>query len=351
MSRRWIDKDFGALRVSRIKSTLSLVLSRRMRCAVRYDATVVRRGLVVCLVVGACSAKLGNQGSDGATPPKDSGSGGSDSGASGSDGGMLPDGPLPAWSMPTWVQSAGGSNEYIDNETLSSDQLEMYFCVLEGSGAYKQLWMMSRPTVADAWGTPAALGSDFNTPAVTSESPRLTPDNLTLYWGHNGSIWYAQRATEQTPWTVMGAFAQVNVTGQYQKWMAVCTNNATDYFMVSRSNGSDYDLYEGQIGSGTGTLATELDIGSDQISTFLSADCLTTYYASDGSANGNTEIYMATRATPTSTWSTPTQVTAFDSATTDKDPWISPDQLTFYLASTRFTGTNAGNRAVYMSTR
>jgi Tol biopolymer transport system component len=150
---------------------------------------------------------------------------------------------------------------------------------------------------------------------------------------------------------VQGAVAQVNVNGQYQKWLAVCESGGTDYFMVSRSNGNDYDLYEGQLGgdNGSGALVTELNVGSNQISTFLSQDCLTTYFASD--ASGNTQIYTAQRATPTSTWSTPTEVMTFDTATTDKDPWMSTDQLTFYFDSEQFTGTNAGNRAVYVSTR
>jgi hypothetical protein len=307
---------------------------------------VLGRGLLACLLIGACSARLGDQS---LAAPTDSAANGTDSAA--------------GWSEPQWVQAAGGSNEYIDNQTLSSDQLEMYFCV-QGVAqvqttqeAYKQLWMMSRAAVTDQWGTPAALGSDFNTPAfvnnfvLTEESPRLSTDDLTLYWGRQGNIFYAQRGTRQGPWTVMGPLGQVNVAGHYQKWLAVCGNK----FIVSRGpqNGSSMDLYEGQLGSGNGpgTLVTEMNVGSNQISTFLSADCLTTYFASDASGANDFQIYTATRSTPTSTWSTPAAVMTFDTATTDKDPWMSNDGLTFYFASTRFTGPNAANRAVYMSTR
>lgn len=262
---------------------------------------------------------------------------------------------LPAWTTPAAVPGANNSAMNIDDETLSNSELEMYFGIVSTTlaGEPKQLWMMTRATVNDAWGSATEMGSAFNAAAVgsgdapTEESPRLAPNDLTLYWGRDGNIYYATRATTSDPWTVQGALTQVN-TGVYGKWLAVCDNN---YFMIARDNGSDgYDLYEGQLGgaNGAGTIATELNSADNEISTFLSNDCLTTYFASNRS--GATQIYTATRTAVGDTWTTPTEFTTFDGASDDEDPWMSNDQLTFYFASERFGGTNT-NKGVYSSTR
>jgi hypothetical protein len=312
---------------------------------------VGRFSLLVCLVASACSAKLGGQSSDGPTAPVIDGPVHVDAAI---DSPMVD--ALPAWSAPAAVPGANAPTMNIDDETLSNSQLEIYFGIIDDSltGDPKQLWMMSRPTVNDAWGSAMELDSAFNAPAVgsgdapTEEGPRLTPNDLTLYWGRDGTIYAATRTTTSDPWTVQGPVTQVNTAGEYGKWLAVCDNG---YFMISRANGSNgQDFYEGQLGgnNGPGTVVTELNSTANETSTFLSNDCLTTYFAS--SRSGSSQIYTATRPTVASTWTTPTEVATFDTATDDEDPWISNDQLTFYFASTRFGGTN-DNKGVFVSTR
>jgi len=229
-----------------------------------------------------------------------------------------------------------------DNETLSSTMTEMYFTIVDQSitGNPKQMWLMTRATTADPWSAPSRFDV-VNTP-VQTESPRLSPDDLTLYFGRDGNIFTTTRAAVDQHWAAPTALASVN-TGAYVKWMAVCDGG---YFMLSRDNGtSGQDLYEGQLGE-AGTNVTELSSAGSEISTFLSNDCLTTYFASD--RDGSTQMYASTRASVSSPWSTPGMVTDFGPGSTNKDLWTSIDDNTAYFASIR---DGAKLRSVYVSTR
>jgi Tol biopolymer transport system component len=131
----------------------------------------------------------------------------------------------------------------------------------------------------------------------------------------------------------------VSTSTAYEKWLAVCTGS---YFLVARAG----DLYEGQLGQ-AGTAAAELNSTASETSTYLSPDCLTTYFAS--ARGGTTQLYTATRTAVDQPWTTPVEVTDADDAgaTTDnEDPWISPDLRTFVFASNR-----GGTEDVYITTR
>jgi hypothetical protein len=246
------------------------------------------------------------------------------------------------WGPPEKVPGASDPTLDTDNETLNSTMTEMYFTIVDQSitGTPKQMWMMTRATTADPWSTPSRFET-VNTP-VQTESPRLSPDDLTLYFGRNGSIYTTTRTAVGQPWAAPTALASVN-TGGYAKWMAVCDDG---YFMLSRDNGANgQDLYEGQLGE-AGTNVAELNSSQSEISTFLSNDCLTANFASD--RNGSTQMYTSTRASVSSPWSAPTMVTDFGSGSTNKDLWISIDGNTAYFASIR---DGAKLRSVYVSTR
>ena len=248
-----------------------------------------------------------------------------------------------AWSPPAAVPGASDPTLDTDNETVNSTLTEMYFTIVDTSisGHPKQLYVMTRANATASWGAPTALDV-VNTP-VQTETPRLSPDDLTLYFGRNGDIYTTTRSAVGAAWSTPQALASVN-TSAYEKWMAVCDGG---YFMVSRDNGAvqGQDLFEGQLGE-VGTAVTELNSRQNEISTFLSKDCLTAYFASDRS--GSTQMYTATRPAIGMSWTSPTEVTDFGMAGTNKDAWLSIDTRTFFFASIRDGDTL---RAVYTSTR
>ncbi|NVB84857.1 MAG: hypothetical protein HOV81_41185 [Kofleriaceae bacterium] len=294
-----------------------------------------RRLLLGILLISACKAEL----ADGPADASDT-SGGSDSGSNnvstdaGTDG-MMPLGP---WSTPQLVPG-GNSAADEDDITLSSNKLELYF--KRDDGGNINLYMMTRATPTSAWGPPTALGN-LNT-ANDEESPRLSPDDLTMYFGRGGDIFKSTRATVGGTWPAATAVGVLNTTAN-EKWAAVCSNG---YVIVSRANGGNaQDLYEGTITTGANTLLTQLNTTQNEQGTFLSADCLALYFQS--SRNGaQFDIYMSTRTTTTSAWSNPTVLTDFNTAgANEEDPWISTDQRLFAFAS-----NSGGNKNLYISTR
>ncbi len=248
--------------------------------------------------------------------------------------------PLGPWSTPAPVPGASTATLNEDDPTLSSTATEMYFAVVGGAGD-KQLYMMTRASTSDPWITPATkMDATFNT-ATQQESPRLSPDDLTLYFGRNGDIYSATRGSVGGTWSTPQIVPTIS-TAAYEKWLAVCANN---HFMVSRANGNNgQDLFEGDLGS-AGTAVASLNSGANEISTFLSPDCLTVYFSSNRS--GQTQMYTSTRAAVTDAWPAPTEVDNFGAATDNEDAWLSPDTRTFVFATVR-GGTT---KDIYISTR
>jgi len=248
---------------------------------------------------------------------------------------------LGAWSTPAPVPGASSTANAEDDVTMNAAATELIYAVSVAGN--KDLYVMTRPTRNDPFGAPAALAS-FNT-AGTEESPRLSPDDLTIYFGRDGNIFSAMRSAVGSPWGPATVVTGSGDTALYEKWLAVCNGN---HFMVSRDNGTaqGQDLFEGTLGT-AGTVATILNSTKSEISTYLSPDCLTVYFASNRGTQ--TAIYMSTRTSMAAPWATPTIVgTPFDSGTDNEDAWISTDQRVFVFASVRGAATT---KDVYISTR
>jgi hypothetical protein len=247
------------------------------------------------------------------------------------------------------IAIAGADTPAVDQEdcTVSSHQTELYFRKAGAAGDNDLFWM-TRATSSDPWTQPAVAVPNVNTTPASEESPRLSIDDLTLYFGRGGDIYMAQRAATTDPWGTPTAVTEVNTTA-YEKWMATSQGN---YFIVSRSvsrgTTSDQDLFVGKLdGTDPGTLAAELSLPTyNEISSYLSPDCLTVLFASNRS--GKTEIYTATRPDPTSPFGPVTVYDYWGTASDNEDAWMSADQRTIVFASIRNGDTQ---KAVYYSTR
>ena len=85
---------------------------------------------------------------------------------------------------------------------------------------------------------------------------------------------------------------------------------------------------------------------------FLSSDGLSLYFVADStSGNGDTDIWVTTRATASGAFSSPRPFPSLNSTKDDARPWFSADDLTIYFASNR-AGTGAqGDFDIWMATR
>jgi|HubBroStandDraft_6_1064221.scaffolds.fasta_scaffold209441_3 hypothetical protein len=306
---------------------------------------VMVRCLAICALMCACDARLGqiqNNATGGDAAP---GSSSNDGGTDGQMGVAPPDAPLGPWGTPAIISTAADAGDNVDDCTMSSDTLDLLYAVQQQNASTKQLWEMTRASASAAWGTP--VERDELNIGTSEESPRLSLDNLTVYYGVDDDIYQATRPAIGEPFGTPTAVTIMN-SGTLQKWLAICENDAV---MISRSDPTtaNMDLFEGTLSGGATTVDTVLNSTSNEISTFLSKDCLTTYFASNRS--GSTQIYTSTRPAVGQPWTTPTNAMApFSSSdgTDNEDPWISVDQRTFVFASIRGGGTT---KQLYISTR
>jgi len=199
--------------------------------------------------------------------------------------------------------------------TTSTDGLELYF-ISTAPGGYGgwDIYVSTRQSVSDSWGTPSNLGVTVNSP-VNETFAKLSWDGLTLYFsdidpgpyrtgGLGGSdIWMSTRASRTAPWGT-----PVNVGAPI--------------------NGSVSDA-----------------------SPSLSGDGLTLVFASyrDG-GYGGTDLWMSTRLTMQGPWGAPVNLGPnVNSGNSDFYPTLSADGLALFLCSDRAGGF--GSFDVWMTTR
>lgn len=287
--------------------------------------------LALVAVLAACSAKLHQGGGDTPDATVADGQNRANQDARAVDAPAS----LGPWGTPQTIPGANDPALAEDDGTPNQALTELYFGVVNANTA-KDLYWMQRASATAPWGPKTLLYQSAN----NDESPRLSLDELTLYFGRNGDIYQMQRSAVGQPWGTATIVPAVNVVGNtvYEKWMAVC---AGGYYMLSR----DSDLWEGTLGSAP-TKVTSLSTAASEISTWLSADCKTVMFARTPTG-GQTDIYISTRANATDPWPAATLLPDFNTTTSnEEDPWMSNDMRAFVFASNA-----GGTKDLYLSTR
>jgi len=287
--------------------------------------------LGLALLAGACQARLAD------LPPE------TDDANTGVDGSMTTDAfALGAWGTATKVGGASSTTLNEDDATLSSTTLEIVFAINDAVNGGKDLYYASRLSATSAWTMPVPLG--LNTVGTSEETPRFSGDDLTLYFASNRvagnglDIYRVSRPAVGSAWTAPALVTGPNSTVN-EKWFAPCGG---DRYLVIVGG----DIAEGTIGGGApATVASLSAAGANETGTFLTQDCLTTYFASVRS--GANRIYTSTRAAVTAAWPAPTLVSDFLAiGGNQEDPWLAPDQRTFVFAS-----DVSGTKDIYLSSR
>jgi hypothetical protein len=296
--------------------------------------------LISCLAGTGCGVRL-----DGSVQP-DGNQGGPD-GTPGIDAAPDIDGPvaLGPWRAPERVLEAG-TTAGEDDGSLSSNMLEMVFSIQDpAANNTKDLWYMSRPSVTGQWSAPVKL--PFNVTGSSDETPRFSPDNLTLYFASNRAggkggldIYKVRRTAVGGTWLAPEHLPNESTTGT-DKWFMPCPNGNS--YLTILGN----DIGEGTLGSAPTVNAQLSDPTGTETGPFLFADCKTVYFASTRS--GANRIYVSTRPSIGATWLMPQIVNDFIDlglGGQQEDPFVSADQRTFVLVSDVL-----GSKDVYISTR
>ncbi|KPK43713.1 MAG: hypothetical protein AMJ65_05090 [Phycisphaerae bacterium SG8_4] len=93
------------------------------------------------------------------------------------------------------------SNDWELGPTISADGLKLYFGSSRGGGSGDwDIWVCTRATVADPWGTAVNLGPTVNS-SVYDGQPFISANGLMLFMTSNWDIWMARRSTKEGDWS------------------------------------------------------------------------------------------------------------------------------------------------------
>jgi len=278
-----------------------------------------------------------------------------------------------AWSTPENLGSVINTDAIEQHPTISRDGRSLYFASdRPGTMGGLDIWVSQRASVDDAWGPPVNLGASINSPA-NDLAVAFSPDRHVMYYhsagrgGCGGSDLFAtrrKRVKDDLGWDVaVNLGCAVNSPFEDAGptiWEDESTGVTTMLFNTTRPGGpGNFDIYQTtRVGDdgvwSTPTLVPELSGPFRDTRTTISRDQLTLFISSDVGGRiggiGGQDVWMSTRPSTESPWSTPVNLGAVvNSATFDGAPSISWDGTELYFFSDRAGGY--GRNDLYVTRR
>jgi hypothetical protein len=240
---------------------------------------------------------------------------------------------------------------------ISADGLELYFCSgRPGGSGNRDLWVATRPTASDPWGEPVNLGPTVNSSAG-EWAPSISADGLELFFfsgagrGGYGSydIWVTTRATKEDDWgTPVNLGSTVN-SSYLDAMGSISADGLSLFFTSNRPGGSgNQDIWVSRRETKEDPWGTSVNLGSTvnssaaEIEPRISADGRTLFFSDYDSGPfrpggyGAADIWVTMRATVSDPWSTPLNLgPTVNSSAVDGHPAISADGSTIFFMSTR----------------
>jgi len=206
------------------------------------------------------------------------------------------------WGEPANLGPTVNSSDGEGGLSISADGLTLFFAS-DRPGGYGSwdIWVTTRPTVSDLWGTPVNLGPTVNSSAE-EVFPAISADGLQLYF----SEWYVFRP---------GGYGE------------------SDMWVTTRETASDP--------WGTPVnLGPEVNSSAHDDYPFITADGLALFFSSERpGTNGKADIFVTMRATTDNDWDTPVNLGAtVNTPSAAGTPSISADGSTLFFASNRSGG-------------
>jgi Tol biopolymer transport system component len=253
----------------------------------------------------------------------------------------------------------------IDGVRLSPDSLVSYFDAsgLPGGIGYHDLYTATRDTPSSPFENVTPLdGHAINTPGEDLD-PTVSGDGLTLLWSNGMAggdpvhIRYATRAVDSVPFADHGLASTVNDLGHLLDTNPFLREDGRVlYFASNRVTEDSTDIYRapwsdssGDAGGDPPAPVTELNTSFSEVAPVVTPDDLTIYFGSDrtdGNAQGDYDVWMATRTSVSEPFSAPVDVTELDSPSYDVPTFVTRDGCTLYFSSTR-----DGALMAYVATR
>jgi hypothetical protein len=187
--------------------------------------------------------------------------------------------------------------------SISSDGLTLYFSDFwytqrPGSLGAADLWMATRASRNDPWTTPVNMGAPINSPAIDG-GPSISHDNLTLMFASNrgggsgnADLWMCTRATTHDQWgSPINIGSSVN-TGSEEIECHLSPNGLALLFSSDRAGFGGYDLWMTTRKTPSDpwgkpvNLGATINTGGSEYAPALSPDMRTLYFSSWELAGG-----------------------------------------------------------------
>ncbi len=238
--------------------------------------------------------------------------------------------------------------------SISADGLSLYFNSNRpgGYGGY-DLWVTTRETTDDPWGAAVNLGPTVNS-SRDEVAPSISADGLSLYFsdpfnprpGGYGStdIWVTTRATTEDDWgTPVNLEPPVNSSAD-EIVSCISPDGLQLYFcdyQLRRPGGlGGFDLWvttrattDDEWGEPV-NLGPSVNSSSNEMRASISAEGLALYFQSDRpGGSGHWDLWVTTRASISDPWGASVNLGPIvNSSASDESPSISADGLTLYFS-------------------
>lgn len=159
------------------------------------------------------------------------------------------------WSTPENLGPAVNSSANELLGSISSDELQLYFMDWDGDrpGGYGKadIWVTSRSTTSEPWGSPVNLGPTVNSTSWDAQ-PNISADGLVLFFSTDRSggygkwdIWVTMRTTISDAWGPPVNLGPIVNSSSEDEIPSISSNGSTLYFSSNRPGGAGkYDLWQ-----------------------------------------------------------------------------------------------------------
>jgi predicted secreted protein/Tol biopolymer transport system component len=239
-----------------------------------------------------------------------------------------------------------------ENLSISADGLSIYYCSLRpgGYGGY-DMWVTTRATTQDDWGSPVNLGSPVNS-STDDFSPDVSADGLMLYFasgrpgGSGYDIWVAKRATTEDAWPMPVNLGPMVNSSAHDGCPAISDDGLELYFWSNRSGGFGlYDIWVARRETKEDAWDRAVHLGSTinssavEMCTDVSPDGLALFYVSarSGGYGGNIgDLWLTRRPTISGPWGQPVNLGPIvNGSGNENGPCLSADGSVLYFSSGR----------------
>lgn len=235
--------------------------------------------------------------------------------------------------------------------SISSDGLTLLFESDRPGGIGKtDIWITTRPTIADEWTSPVNLGSMVNSSYYDGE-PSISHDGLSLFFVSNrpgGSgdydLWVTTRASLYTSWGVPINLGSLVNSSTEDATPSISVDGRILFFHSTRSGGyGEVDLWMTKRADINDPWQTPVNLGPTVNTSYVEAtpgvsnDMLALFFASiRPNGYGYSDLWVTTRATVTDEWGSPVNLgPTVNSSYREGGPNLSADGSVLYFNSLR----------------